>query len=203
MPPRARPPRRTPRAIVYRRRLVALGVLVAGFAIAWFAVASIGGGKTKAPTTALLPPRPFKVVFPEGFTRAQMAHRVSAVARIAEHERGRAPALNGRPYLANTRLPRREPGFGSTRLPLEGFLFPATYDFTIHTTAAQLVAQQLDAFRRNWAKVDLGCARARPARSVLRQLEAARPRVRALQASDPVRRLDHRLHGREGDALSR
>jgi UPF0755 protein len=156
MPPRPRPPRRTPRSVVYRRRVVALVVLVAGFAIAWAIVSSFGGnGAGKPATTAALPPKPFKIVFPEGFTRSQMAHRVRAVAQIAEKERGRVPALKGRAYLADTTLARREPGFGRKRYPLEGFLFPATYDFTVHTTASQLVAQQLEAFRRNWGKVSL------------------------------------------------
>jgi UPF0755 protein len=156
MPPRPRPARRTPRSVVYRRRLVALAVLIAGFGIAWAIVSSFGGnGKSKPATTAPLAPRPFKVVFPEGFTRAQMAQRVIAVAQIAKRERGRATVLAGRSFLAVTRVPRREPGFGRKRYPLEGFLFPATYDFTIHTTAPQLVAQQLEAFRRNWAKVNL------------------------------------------------
>src|SRR5439155_553518 len=39
--------------------------------------------------------------------------------------------------------------------------FPATYDFTVRTTSAQLVAQQLVAFRRNWAKVNLRYARSK------------------------------------------
>ena len=156
MPPRPRPPRRTPRSVVYRRRLVALVVLIAGFAIAWAIVSSFGGsGKSKPPTTAPVARRPFKVVFPEGFTRAQMAQRVNAVAQIARRERGREPALSSRAYLADTRASRREPGFGRKRYPLEGFLFPATYDFTIRSTAAQLIAQQLEAFRGNWAKVNL------------------------------------------------
>jgi UPF0755 protein len=164
MPPRRRPPRRTPRSVVYRRRLVALGVLAAGFAIAWFAVGTVrGGGEEPTTTTAavVLPPRPFRVVFPEGFTREQMAERVSAVARIAQRERGRRPKLSGPRYLTDTRRPRHEPGFGGQRRPLEGFLFPATYDFTVRTTSAQLVAQQLEAFRRNWAKVDLRYARSK------------------------------------------
>jgi UPF0755 protein len=163
MPPRPRPPRRTPRSVVYRRRLVAIGVLAAGFAIAWFAVGSVRGGGEEPTTTAaaVVPPRPFRVVFPEGFTREQMAERVAAVARIAEHERGRRPKLSGPRYLADTRRPRREPGFGARLRPLEGFLFPATYDFTVRTTSAQLVAQQLEAFRRNWAKVDLRYARSK------------------------------------------
>ena len=153
MPPRPRPPRRTPRSVVYRRRLVAFGVLVAGFAAAWFAVGSIGGG-SKPETTAPLPPRAFKVVFPEGFTREQMAARVTAVAKIAERERGRVPRLRAQQYLAQTARPRPEPGFGSRPLKLEGFLFPATYQFVVRTTSAQLVAKQLEAFRRNWMKVD-------------------------------------------------
>ena len=156
MPPRPRPPRRTPRAVVYRRRFVALGVLAAGFAIAWFIVSSFGGhGSRKPATTAVVAPHPFKIVFPEGFTRSQMAHRVTAVAEIAKRERGRTPELSGRRYIALTNRSRSEPGFGRRRYPLEGFLFPATYDFTVHTTSAQLLAQQLEAFRRNWAKVNL------------------------------------------------
>jgi UPF0755 protein len=148
--------------VVYRRRLVAVGVLAAGFAIAWFAVGSVrGGGEEPTTTAAVVPPRPFRVVFPEGYTRQQMAERVGAVARIAERERGRRPRLSASRYLADTRRPRREPGFGARRLPLEGFLFPATYDFTARTTSAQLVAQQLEAFRRNWAKVDLRYARSK------------------------------------------
>jgi peptidoglycan lytic transglycosylase G len=157
IPPRPRPPRRTPRAVVYRRRLVAIAVLVAGFLIAWFAVGSIGGGNTPSATAPVVP-RPFKVVFPEGFTREQMAGRVAAVTKIAERKRGRPPLLTASAYLAATSRPRRQAGFGRRRLSLEGFLFPATYDFTVRTTSAQLVAAQLVAFQRNWGKLDLGYA---------------------------------------------
>jgi UPF0755 protein len=160
MPPRRRPPRRTPRAVVYRRRLLAVGVLVAAVLVAWFAVASVGGSdKPKpAPTTTVVRPKPFRVVFPEGFTRKQMAARVTAVAGIARRERGKRVRVRAQTYLAATAKARREPGFGSRALALEGFLFPATYDFTVRTTSAQLVAAQLQAFRRNWAKLDLGYA---------------------------------------------
>jgi uncharacterized YceG family protein len=164
MPPRPpRPPQRTPKSVVYRRRLVALGVLVAGFAIAWFAVASVGGNdKAKPPpTTAIVAPKPFRVVFPEGFTRKQMAERVTAVADIAERKRGKPVKLKANAYLAATARPRRQPGFGAKAYPLEGFLFPATYDFTARTTSAQLVAAQLKAFRLNWAKLNLAYARSK------------------------------------------
>ncbi len=160
MPPRPRPPRRTPKAVVWRRRLVAFGVLVAGFLLAWFAVDSVGGGGSKpAPTTIAVAPRPFRVVFPEGFTREQMAERVAAVAGIAERKRGRKVKLSSRAYLAATRRPRVERVFG--RRSLEGFLFPATYDFTARTTSAQLASKQLDAFRRNWSNVNLSYARSK------------------------------------------
>ncbi len=161
IPPRPRPPRRTPRAVVYRRRIVALAVLVAGFVAAWFAVASIGGGGQPTTTARPVPPKPFKIVFPEGFTREDMAKRVTAVAKIAEEERGKKPRLNAVRYLARSAQPRREPGFGSKPLALEGFLFPATYQFVVRTTSAELVEKQLEAFQRNWAKVNLGYAKSK------------------------------------------
>ena len=44
---------------------------------------------------------------------------------------------------------------------LEGFLFPATYEFTPKTTTKQLVADQLGCSTTNWAKVDLRYARSK------------------------------------------
>ena len=163
MPPRPRPPKRTPRSVLYRRRIVALAVLIGAVAVAWFAVASVGGNDKKPPPapTVVAAPKPFRVVFPEGFTRKQMAARVSAVAQIAHRERHRHVRLSEATYLAATANPRRQPGFGPKRYPLEGFLFPATYDFTRRTTSAQLVAAQLKAFRTNWAKVNLAYARSK------------------------------------------
>jgi UPF0755 protein len=149
--------------VVWRRRFVALGVLVAAFAIAWVAVASVGGGKDKTPppSTVAAPPKPFRVVFPEGFTREQMAARVTAVSKIARRERGKRVRLKAKTYLAATAHPRRQPGFGTKAYPLEGFLFPATYDFTARETSPQLVAAQLKAFRTNWAKLNLAYARSK------------------------------------------
>ena len=163
MPPRPRPPRRTSKAVVYRRRITALAVLIAGFVIAWVAVASVGGTeKAKPPsTTAVVAPKPFRIVFPEGFTRKQMAQRVTAVAGIASRKRGKAVRIKAESYLAGTARPRRQPGFGRRALPLEGFLFPATYDFTVRTTSARLVSAQFAAFRRSWAKLNLAYARSK------------------------------------------
>ena len=119
------------------------------------------GGSQRPVTTTAPPPKPFRVVFPEGFTRAQMAQRVGVVSRIAQRERGKATRLRARTYLTATSHARLEPGFGRHSYPLEGFLFPATYDFVARTTSAQLVAEQLRAFRANWAKVNLRYARSK------------------------------------------
>ncbi len=43
----------------------------------------------------------------------------------------------------------------------EGFLFPATYEFTKLTPSERLVRDQLRAFRRSWRKVDLRYARSK------------------------------------------
>jgi UPF0755 protein len=143
-----------------RRRLVALCVLLAALIGLGFAVATVRdrGHKASTPTVAA-PPKPFRVVFPEGFTRLQMAARVKSVAAIAAHERGRTPRLNESAYLAASGRKRLIPSFG--RRPLEGFLFPATYQFTERSGAAELVSAQLRAFRRNWSTINLGYARSK------------------------------------------
>ena len=124
------------------------------------ALAGCGGSQSPATTAVPPPPKPFRVVFPEGFTRAQMAERVQAVAKIAFHERGVHPRISAKTYLAASG-PRRVPGFGPQKRKLEGFLFPATYDFLASTTSRQLVAAQLQAFQREWHTVDLSYARSK------------------------------------------
>ena len=89
-----------------------------------------------------------------------MAQRVQVVAKIAFHEKHVHPKLSARTYLAACG-PRRIRGFGAQKRPLEGFLFPATYDFLKNTTSKQLVAAQLQAFHREWATVDLSYARSK------------------------------------------
>jgi UPF0755 protein len=149
---------------VLRRRLVALAVVIVALALAWFAIASVKGGAKKKPTpTVALAPKPFHVVFPEGFTRRQMAARIDAVDAIAKREQHVEPALSRSAYLAETAsspLPGRFAGDGKPR-QLEGFLFPATYEFTRRTTSAQLIAAQLKAFRKNWGGVNLAYARSK------------------------------------------
>ena len=148
------------------RRVVAFALL-AGLlaALAWGAAAVVDKVRNRssapATTAAPPPPKPFRVVFPEGFTRAQMAARITAVDKIAHHEKGVRPHLNAKQYLALTARSALPGKFARDRKrrSLEGFLFPATYDFLRRTTTKQLVQQQLVAFKRNWSKIDLSYAR--------------------------------------------
>ena len=123
------------------------------------------GSATSAPPTPTAgpppPPKPFRIIFPEGFTRVQMAVRVKVVAKIAETERHRPVHLDETGYLAASKS-AAVPCFGRKKQTnLEGFLFPATYDFLRKTTSRQLVAAQLAAFCRNWRTVDLRYARSK------------------------------------------
>jgi UPF0755 protein len=62
-------------------------------------------------------------------------------------------------YLAASRqsplLSPHKYGAPSGTSTLEGFLFPATYDVRPHATVYRLVAEQLKAFKQNFASVDL------------------------------------------------
>jgi uncharacterized YceG family protein len=153
--------------------------------LGWLAVAAIGGGdntsnsasttlsstlvyRTVTRSTANGPvvtviamPKPFHVVFPEGFTRNQMADRVGAVARIAARKSKRRPKLSKRSYMAATATPRVPSCFRGKPRKIEGFLFPATYEFFQQTSSLQLVQDQLDAFCENWKQIDLGYARSK------------------------------------------
>jgi UPF0755 protein len=162
MPPKpGPPPRQIPHGRIMRRRLAAVVAVLVTILVV-IALIKIAGGSSSPTTpspTAVAAPKPFRVVFPEGFTRAEMAQRVQAVARIAEHKRQHKKVrLSSRTYLAASHA-RRLPGFGSKKRRLEGFLFPATYDFLPSTTSAQLVQQQLQAFAENWSQVNLSYAR--------------------------------------------
>jgi UPF0755 protein len=144
------------------RRLVAVAAFLVALGVIAGLVLAVRDRGTATPTTTVAPPppKPFRIVFPEGYTREAMAHRVSVVAKIAERKSHKHVKLTSRGYL-HWSQPRGVDGFGRKKRPLEGFLFPATYDFLRGTTSRQLVQDQLDAFHRNWAKLNLAYARSK------------------------------------------
>jgi uncharacterized YceG family protein len=154
--------------VLARRRLVALALvlILVGVGV-WAATAAIRTTKKDSPppttTSAIPPPKTFRVIFPEGFTRAEMAARITAVDKIAKRKRRFEPAITARGYLAATAsstLPGQFAG-DRKRRDLEGFLFPAAYDLFQDDSAKTLVQKQLAAFRGAWARVNLRYARSK------------------------------------------
>ena len=149
---------------VRRRRLIALTLAIAvviAIVVAVVVALPHVHHKAAAPPPAPPAPKPFRIIFPEGFTRAQMAARVAAVAKIARHKSGKPVALSAKQYLAASRtltIPCITP---HRQTKVEGFLFPATYDFVAATTNAQLVQSQLTAFCTEWSQVNLRYARSK------------------------------------------
>ena len=148
-------------------RALAIGVAAAVVAVgAVAATAWIAGGDDEEPVpTTTAPPRLVRltVIFPEGFTVAEMADRVAAVREIAIDRRRVKPRLTRAGYLRAVEAAKAPSRFrgNMTRDSLEGFLFPASYEFTERTTARELVADQLRAFRQRFRGVDLAYARSR------------------------------------------
>jgi uncharacterized YceG family protein len=170
MSPQPRRPRRqrlTPRQLALRRGAALFAVLVVIGFLAWAAAAIVGslsGGTAQNVIPTLPPaPKPLKIIFPEGFSRLDMAERITAVNKIAVSKRNVHPRLSANAYLAATQSSTLPSTFAHDhkRRSLEGFLFPATYDFAPRTTSAQLVKAQLAAFRTNWAKLDLAYAKSK------------------------------------------
>ena len=148
-----------------RRRLAAgVAVVVALAASALVGASLLHGKDTPPPPTTTAPAlENLRVIFPEGFTRADMANRVAAVRVIAIRRRGVTPRLTRAGYLrasAHVRPPREFRKYWGGR-SIEGFLFPATYDFTQYTPAAVLVQDQLAYFQKEWGRVDLRYARSK------------------------------------------
>jgi UPF0755 protein len=182
-----------------------LAVLVAagGGLAAWLQDSS---GGTSAPVTTAVstvpaPPVTLRVIFPEGFTRREMAARVAAVRSIAIAKRHVTPLLTSTGYRAVTARVLPPIGFRKdAKGNIEGFLFPATYEFTAQTTAKQLVAKQLAAFKARFATVNLRYARSKnlTAYDVLIiasmiEREAVVPAERSLIAAVIYNRLHRRM----------
>jgi UPF0755 protein len=150
------------------RRASALVGLLAGatllLGVVWVAAAWEGGSEPPPPPPPPPPAAPAKptlrIIFPEGFTREEMAKRIGEVNEIAKRKRKITPRLRPKTYLRLTkemRPPRRFPSVPH----LEGFLFPATYEFTADTATRDLVEMQLEAFDKAWRELDLDYARSK------------------------------------------
>jgi uncharacterized YceG family protein len=150
--------------------VLALAVVLVTLAfVAWLGALALGAVRDASPppppptTAPPPPPKPLKIIFPEGFTIREMAQRIAAVNTIAREKRNVKPKLRAAQYVKLTqrsRLPGEFAGDRKSRI-LEGFLFPATYEFLAKTTTRQLVNKQLVAFNRAWEKVDLSYARSK------------------------------------------
>jgi uncharacterized YceG family protein len=156
-------PRRRPNRLqIMRRRLVALLVL-AGLIGLLYGIVQIALGHSSGGDSTPTVVKPFTILFPEGFTRRDMADKIAIEVNKVARTSDVKPTLSSSAYLRLTRLsslPGQYAGDGKSR-SLEGFLFPATYDYVASTPARQLVNEQLAAFRENWRKVDLRYARSR------------------------------------------
>jgi peptidoglycan lytic transglycosylase G len=195
-----------------RRRLVALLALVVLAGVGWGAsriAADVKGDDagskptSTAPSTARLKRlQTLRIIFPEGFTRKEMAERIAAVNVIARDKRKVSTRLSPAAYVrltGDSAFPRTFRGAGSTR-SLEGFLFPALYEFTPRTRTRRLVRDQLAAFEENWSKVDLRYAKSRNLTpydvliiASMVEKEAVVPRERPLIAAVIYNRLRRRM----------
>jgi cell division protein YceG involved in septum cleavage len=175
-------------------------------AVALFLAAGCGSEPAAPATTATTAAAPvvqrLRIIFPEGFNTREMGDRVGAVRRIAIAKRGVTPRLTRARYLAAVSLARPPKAFlgGWKRGSLEGFLFPALYEFTQFTNGDELVADQLTAFRKAFARVNLSYARSKNLTpyDVLKiasmiEKEAVAPRERKLVAAVIYNRLHHRM----------
>ena len=166
MPPGpGRPTERPPKGQV-RRRAVAALLLIAFLGLAlWLGMSAFGesGEEESAPppatTAAVARPTILRIVFPEGFTRKEMVTRVAEVRQIAKTKRNVTPKLSGNAYAKASKAAAVPAAFRRHAKGIEGFLFPATYEFTPKTTSARLVADQIEHFETNWRKVDLADAK--------------------------------------------
>jgi uncharacterized YceG family protein len=138
-------------------------IAAALFAVLFLVAAGCAGDDAEPQTTKAAPVlEQLRVIFPEGFTVRDMADRVKAVRGIAIEKRGVTPRLTRNGFLAAVAQARPpKPFIPDWKHSMEGFLFPAVYDFTQETTAKELVSDQLTAFRKRFATVNLKYARSK------------------------------------------
>jgi UPF0755 protein len=182
---------------------VTRAVLACVLVVAGFVAGGCSRGQEAPPAETTPPPLAvLRIIFPEGFTRREMADRVAAVRQIAIDKRAVTPRLTRTGYLqaGGAAVPPLEFRRDWKLSSIEGFLFPATYEFTKLTSSGRLVRDQLTAFRRNWHKVDLRYARSKNLTpydvliiASMIEKEAVAPAERKLVAAVIYNRLHNRM----------
>lgn len=147
-----------------RRAIAAAATLALLGAAGWIGASLLRDDAPPPPPVETVPPLArLRVIFPEGFTVREMADRVGAVRKIAIAKRDVTPRLTKPGYLLASAkaVPPAEfrKDWGGKRI--EGFLFPATYEFTQYTPSTKLVNDQLRTFRKQWRKVNLRYAKSK------------------------------------------
>jgi uncharacterized YceG family protein len=140
--------------------LIVVGVLAGG---AWAGAGLLKKDSPQAVTTTVPVLETLHVIFPEGFTRQDMADRVAAVRQIAISKRHVTPRMTRVGYIRATAA-AKPPRVFRKDWPgdrIEGFLFPSTYEFSQYTTSERLVRDQLASFAREWGKVNMAYARSK------------------------------------------
>lgn len=145
----ATPPPGTPSShAAGRRRLAIAAVLLLG--IVGIGVSLIyASTRNEEPPPVVEGPRTLKtdsVTIPEGLTRVEMAQVAKDAGLEGDYEKETAAPPKG--------FAARELGLPGGA-PLEGFLFPATYEVERGAKASDLVEKQLVAFNENLDQVDL------------------------------------------------
>jgi uncharacterized YceG family protein len=190
-----------PRTILLRWAVV-IAIVVGALGLAgWVGVSKLRD--SPPPPVETVPPLArLSIIFPEGFTVREMADRVGAVREIAIAKRNVTPRLTEAGYEAAARAAVPPVGFrkDARGKSIEGFLFPSTYEFSQYTSSARLVRLQLQAFRRQWRKVDLRYARSKNLTpydvlivASMIEKEAVAPGERRLVAAVVYNRLRNRM----------
>jgi UPF0755 protein len=143
---------------------VSVRALAIGIALGVLGLAGCRHKDPPPPPVETAPPLArLRIIFPEGFTRREMAERVAAVREIAIDKRGVTPRLTATGYLQASSIAKPPAEFRKdwAGRAIEGFLFPSTYEFSQHTPSSRLVRDQLATFRRRWSKVNLRYAKSK------------------------------------------
>jgi UPF0755 protein len=170
---------------------------VRGLLLLFLALAAVGVHAAHAEPQPVL-----RIIFPEGTSVRQMADQVAHVRRIAIEKRKVTPVLTGKGYAAAAARALPPSSFRQflKRRSIEGFLFPAGYEFLPSSTPRSLIARQIETFEQRWKTIDLRPARARKRTpydvltiASLVERETAVRAERALVAAVISNRLDRRM----------